>query len=158
MTEPINRFSLMFNTHVTLPASTELSSAYIYNNIICQKILMIYYTAVKRPVWNRLYIKKNYSVLLIQLDSNLASDASTRCSGRPQDSSVWYGSHLQSIWLKCWKLSFHQVESREPNNLSSSTELNWEMSLQAVYSMCIGHYAIYDSTCTSTMCYTPVHL
>ena len=45
-------------------------------------------------------MKKDYSVLLIQLDRNLASDVSTRCSGRP-------------------KLSSYQVESREPNNLSS---------------------------------------
>ena len=29
-------------------------------------------------------MKKDYSVLLIQLDGNLASDVSTRCSGRPQ--------------------------------------------------------------------------
>ena len=28
-------------------------------------------------------LKKDYSVLLIQLDGNLASDVSTRCSGRP---------------------------------------------------------------------------
>ena len=30
----------------------------------------------------------------------------------------------QSIWSKRRKLSSHQVDSREPNNLSSSTELN----------------------------------
>ena len=29
------------------------------------------------------YMKKDYTVLLIQLDENLASDISTRCSGRP---------------------------------------------------------------------------
>ena len=29
-------------------------------------------------------MKKDYTVLLIQLDGNLASDVSTRCSGRPQ--------------------------------------------------------------------------
>ena len=29
-------------------------------------------------------MKKDYTVLLIQLDENLASDVSTRCSGRPQ--------------------------------------------------------------------------
>ena len=33
-------------------------------------------------------MKKDYTVLLIQLDGNLASDVSTRCSGRPQ------GKHL----------------------------------------------------------------
>ena len=31
-----------------------------------------------------LIVKKDYSVLLIQLDGNLASDVSTRCSGHPQ--------------------------------------------------------------------------
>ena len=29
-------------------------------------------------------LKKDYTVLLIQLDRNLASEVSTRCSGRPQ--------------------------------------------------------------------------
>ena len=29
-------------------------------------------------------MEKDYTVLLIQLDRNLASDVSTRCSGRPQ--------------------------------------------------------------------------
>ena len=29
-------------------------------------------------------MKKDYTVLLIQLDGILASDVSTRCSGRPQ--------------------------------------------------------------------------
>ena len=32
----------------------------------------------------RFLLKKDYSVLLNQLDGNLASDVSTRCSGRPQ--------------------------------------------------------------------------
>ena len=31
-----------------------------------------------------LSLSQDYSVLLIQLDGNLASDVSTRCSGRPQ--------------------------------------------------------------------------
>ena len=53
-------------------------------------------------------MKKDYTVLLIQLDGNLASDVSTRCSGRPQ-----------GIWSKRRKLSSRQVESREPCNLSS---------------------------------------
>ena len=35
------------------------------------------------------YMKKDYSVLLIQLDGNLASDVSTRCSGRPQGNENW---------------------------------------------------------------------
>ena len=30
-------------------------------------------------------MKKYFSVLLIQLDGNLASDVSSRCSGRPQE-------------------------------------------------------------------------
>ena len=29
-------------------------------------------------------MKKDYTVLLIQLDENLASDVSARCSGHPQ--------------------------------------------------------------------------
>ena len=42
------------------------------------------------------YMKKDFLVLLNQLDDgNLASDVSTRCSGRPQ-----------SIWLKRRKLSY----------------------------------------------------
>ena len=32
-------------------------------------------------------MKKDYLVLLNQLDGNLASDVSIRCSGRPQDDS-----------------------------------------------------------------------
>ena len=59
-------------------------------------------------------MKKDYTVLLIQLDGNLASDVSTRCSGRPQGNK-----DDQSIWSKRRKLSSHQVESREPCNLSS---------------------------------------
>ena len=42
-------------------------------------------------------MKKDYLVLLNQLGGNLASDVSTRCSGRPQ-----------SIWSKRRKLSSHQ--------------------------------------------------
>ena len=34
-------------------------------------------------------MKKDYSVLLIQLDGNLASDVSTRASGRPQGNENW---------------------------------------------------------------------
>ena len=49
-------------------------------------------------------MKKDYSVLLIQLDGNLASDVSTRCS-------AWSSSG----WMT---RASHQVESREPNNLS----------------------------------------
>ena len=60
-----------------------------------------------------LILKIDYTVLLIQLDRNLASDISTRCSEIDQ-----------SIWSKRRKLSSYQVESREPCNLSSSTELN----------------------------------
>ena len=52
-------------------------------------------------------MKKDYTVLLIQLDRNLASDVSTRCSF-PEDD--------QSIWSKRRKLSSYQVESREPCN------------------------------------------
>ena len=39
---------------------------------------------------NRIKLKKDYSVLLIQLDRNLASDVSTRCSGRPQGMKTSY--------------------------------------------------------------------
>ena len=45
-------------------------------------------------------LKKDYLVLLIQLDRNLASDVSTRCSGCPQ--RIWSLSleDEQSIWSK----------------------------------------------------------
>ena len=33
-------------------------------------------------------MKKDYTVLLIHLDENLASDVSIRCSGRPQQPQV----------------------------------------------------------------------
>ena len=59
-------------------------------------------------------MKKDYTVLLIQLDRNLASDVSTRCSSRPP-----FPEDDQSIWSKRRKLSSYQVESREPCNLSS---------------------------------------
>ena len=58
----------------------------------------------------RQLMKKDYSVLLFQLDGNLASDVSTRCSGHPQEITR--------------KLSSHQVVTREPSSLSSSAELN----------------------------------
>ena len=35
-------------------------------------------------------MKKDYSVPLIQLDRNLASDILTRCSGRPQGMKTSY--------------------------------------------------------------------
>ena len=95
-----------------------------------------------------LLLKKNYWVLLNQLDGNLASDISTRCSGRPRGNENYCRDSLiyrlyvrvwlltaykltsletsfhspeddQSIWSKHWKLSSHQVDSREHNNLSS---------------------------------------
>ena len=100
-----------------------------------------------------LLLKKKYWVLLNQLDGNLASDISTRCSGRPRGNENYFRDSLiyrlyvrvwlltaykltsletsfhspedeQSIWSKRWKLSSHQVDSREPSNLSSSIELN----------------------------------
>ena len=64
-------------------------------------------------------IKKDYSVVFIQLDKNLASDISARYSGGPK-----------SIWPKRRKLSSYQVDSRLQNNPSSFTDLNWEMSLR----------------------------
>ena len=54
-------------------------------------------------------MKKDYTVLLIQLDGNLASDVSTRCSGRSQgmvpikfnqENRVIF-LHLQSSTEKC---------------------------------------------------------
>ena len=48
-------------------------------------------------------MKKDYTVLLIQLDGNLVSDVSTKCSEVVETSEA----------------KFHQVESREPCNLSS---------------------------------------
>ena len=68
-------------------------------------------------------LKKDYLVLLNQLNGNLASDVSTRCSGSPQGTKHSPDDD-QSIWSKHRKLSSHQVDSREPSNLSSSTELN----------------------------------
>ena len=70
-------------------------------------------------------MKKDYTVLSIQLDGNLASDVSTRCSGRPHSLELARNGFMQnheddqSIWSKRRKLSSHQVESREPCNLSS---------------------------------------
>ena len=40
-----------------------------------------------------LQMKKDYSVLLIQLGRNLASDISTRCSGRPQEMKTSYETY-----------------------------------------------------------------
>ena len=51
-------------------------------------------------------MKKDYTVLLIQLDRNLASDVSTRCSGRP---CSFFPEDDQSIWSKRRKLSSYQV-------------------------------------------------
>ena len=39
-------------------------------------------------------MKKDYTVLLIHLDGNLASDVSIRCSGRPQQPQVGRPEHL----------------------------------------------------------------
>ena len=38
-------------------------------------------------------MKKDYTVLLIQLDGNLASDVLTRCSGRPQGMKTGVKTH-----------------------------------------------------------------
>ena len=64
-------------------------------------------------------MKKDYLVLSNQLDGNLAPDVSTRASA---SKNIYEDD--QSIWSKRRKLSSHQVDSREPSNLSSSTELN----------------------------------
>ena len=42
-----------------------------------------------RDSWQVCYITIDHTVLLIQLDGNLASDVSTRCSGRPQGNENW---------------------------------------------------------------------
>ena len=39
-------------------------------------------------------MEKDYSVLLIQLDGNLASDVSTRCSDRPRGMKTSYETRL----------------------------------------------------------------
>ena len=69
-------------------------------------------------------MKKDYTVLLIQLDGNLAStfrlDALVVL--REDDQSILKLDD-QSIWSKRRKLSSHQVESREPCNLSSRLKL-----------------------------------
>ena len=56
-------------------------------------------------------MKKDYSFLLIQLDRKLASEDD------------------QSIWSKRRKLSPYQVESNEPNNLSSCIQIQKEVKL-----------------------------
>ena len=60
-------------------------------------------------------MKKDSTVLLIQLDGNLASDVSTRAtsSWANRASGRNVGSYISS----------HQVESREPCNLSSRLKL-----------------------------------
>ena len=42
-------------------------------------------------------MKKDYSVLLIQLGGNLASDVSTRCSGRPQGMKTSYETRQEPL-------------------------------------------------------------
>ena len=51
-------------------------------------------------------IQKDYSVFLNQLDGNVASDISTRCSGHPP-------IPLRTTRASGRKLSSHQVDSRE---------------------------------------------
>ena len=41
-------------------------------------------------------MKKDYTVFLIQLDRNLASDVSSRCSGRPQGMTRASGGNVGS--------------------------------------------------------------
>ena len=81
-------------------------------------------------------MKKDYSVPLFQLDRNLASDVSTRCSGRPQG---------QSIWSKRRKLSSYQVESREQSNLSSKNIYS-SSQFGEYFCNCIVHKAVTKST------------
>ena len=49
---------------------------------------------VRHHMLKKLFMKKDYSVLLIQRDGNLASDVLTRCSGRPQEMKTSYKTHL----------------------------------------------------------------
>ena len=56
-------------------------------------------------------MKKDYTVLLIQLDRNLASDVSTRCSGRPQG--------MNSLDTSFHSLRTALVETSEAKFLSS---------------------------------------
>ena len=59
---------------------------------VCHTYYALFYEmeacSLLNPV-NDKHLKKDYSVLLIQLDGNLASDVSTRCSGRPQGNENW---------------------------------------------------------------------
>ena len=55
-------------------------------------------------------MKKDYMVLLIQLDGNLASDVSTRCSGRPQGMKNWcQDSLIYKLYLRAWLLIVWRV-------------------------------------------------
>ena len=55
-------------------------------------------------------LKKDYTVLLIQLDGNLASDVSTRCSGRPQGNENWCrDSLIYRLYLRAWLLIIWRV-------------------------------------------------
>ena len=74
-------------------------------------------------------MKKDYTVLLIQLDGNLASAVSTRCSGHVHvQTRHTFPEDDQSIWSKRRKLSSHQVESREPCNLSSTGQTLFKLA------------------------------
>ena len=81
-------------------------------------------------------MKKDYSVLLFQLDRNLASDVLTRCSC-PVDG--------KSIWSKRRKLSFYQVETREQSNLSSKNIYSGSQ-FGEYFCNCIVHKAVTKST------------
>ena len=51
------------------------------------------------------FVKKDYLVLLNQLDENLASDVSTRCSGRPQgNENQCRDSLIHRLYVRVWLL------------------------------------------------------
>ena len=55
-------------------------------------------------------MKKDYTVLLIELDGNLVSDVSTRCSGRPQGMKNWcQASLIHRLYLRASLLIIWQV-------------------------------------------------
>ena len=66
--------STLLSTHPDIPAVVDYTDEDEATKTTCNK-----------DTGTRKKLKKDYIVLLIQLDGNLASDVSTRCSGRPRE-------------------------------------------------------------------------
>ena len=86
-------------TDVAVVVENEYNSVYNWLNLIGTS------TAILQQ-----FMKKDYTVLLIQLDRNLASDVSTRCSGRPQGNENWcQDSLIYRLYLRAWLLIIWRV-------------------------------------------------